>query len=146
VPAFTPPKHFHFLNAQIQTRADATLKKNETGRGGRMCALQSIRALCRNAVDAHAAGNGVNADFLLHQACTLARGLKSPVLEAKLLNIRAVMAAENRRTKAAQAFLSLAQAKVDAHIGQNNKLYAVISGNLRRVQLPAAAGDGPARG
>jgi hypothetical protein len=77
----------------------------------------------------------VNADFLLHQACVLAKGLHSPVLEAKLLNTRGVFAMANRRRQAAVAFLAQAQAKVDARIGRNNKLYAVISSNLRRAEL-----------
>jgi hypothetical protein len=78
----------------------------------------------------------VNADFLLHQACVLAEGLHSPVLEAKVLNTRGVIALANRRRKAALGFLARAQAKVDARIGRNNKLYAVISSNLRRAEMP----------
>jgi hypothetical protein len=100
-----------------------------------MCALQSIRRLCRSAVEAHEAGNGANADFLLHQACVLAEGLHSPVLEAKVLNTRGVIAMANRRRKAAVIFLAQAQAKVDARIGRSNKLYAVISNNLRRAEM-----------
>lgn len=103
-----------------------------------MCALKSIKALCKAGANAHAAGDPVNADFLLHQAYAQAKGLNSPVLEAKILNTMAVFAMEDKRSKAAIPLLVRALAKVDARIGRHNKLYSVISNNLLQAETAAA--------
>ena len=102
-----------------------------------MCALTSIRALCRAGADAHHAGNAVNAEFLLRQAYAQARALQSPVLEAKILNTMAVFAMEGHNPKKAVPLLIEAMAKVDARIGRKNKLYSVISSNLLQAEMAA---------
>ena len=102
-----------------------------------MCALRSIQELCRAGAEAHASGNAVNADFLLHQAYAQAKGLGSPVLEAKILNTIAVFAMEKKRAKTAVPLLTQAREKVRARIGINNKLYKVISGNLLQAEVAA---------
>ena len=107
-----------------------------------MCAVTSIRDLCRAGAAAHAAGDALNADFLLHQAYSQARGLQSPVLEAKILNTMAVFAMEGRRAKAAIPLLARAQARVEARIGRQNKLYSVISNNLLQAEVAAIKEDG----
>lgn len=108
-----------------------------------MCALKSIQALCRAGAEAHAAGDSMNGDFLLHQAYSQAKGLHSPVLEAKILNTMAVFAIEGKRAKTAVPLLARAQAKVDARIGRNNKLYTVISNNLLQAEVAAIAESVP---
>lgn len=105
-----------------------------------MCALKSIRALCRAGAEAHFAGNDVNAEFLLHQAYTQAKALNSPVLEAKILNTMAVFAMEGVRPKKAIPLLIKAMGKVDSRIGRKNKLYAVISSNLLQAEMAAITG------
>lgn len=102
-----------------------------------MCALKNIKALCKEGAEAHSRGESLNADFLLHQAYTHAKCLNSPVLEAKILNTMAAFAMEGKRSKAAVPLLTRALARVDARIGRNNKLYAVIANNL--LQAEAAA-------
>ena len=109
-----------------------------------MCALTSIRALCRAGAAAHAAGDRLNGDFLLHQAYSQARGLQSPVLEAKILNTMAVFAMEGRRPKAAIPLLTQAREKVYARIGRQNKLYSVISNNLLQAEVAAITESAPA--
>lgn len=99
-----------------------------------MCALKSIQALCLAGADAHASGDAMNADFLLHQAYAQAKRLNSPVLEAKILNTMAAFAMEDMRTDAAIPLLLQARDKVDAKLGQNNKLYTAIASNLRQAQ------------
>lgn len=102
-----------------------------------MCALKSIQALCRAGAEAHAAGNPMNGEFLLRQAYSQAKGLHSPVLEAKILNTMAVFAMEGKRAKAALPLLAQARANVDARIGRNNKLYTVIANNLLQAEVAA---------
>lgn len=99
-----------------------------------MCALKSIRALCQAGVKAHAEGDAANAEFILRQAYTRARVLNSPVLEAKILNTMAAFIMESRRAKTAVPLLLRALALVDARIGRSNKLYSVISDNLRQAE------------
>lgn len=99
-----------------------------------MCVLKSIRALCRAGAKAHAEGDEVNAEFLLRQACTQARVLNSPILEAKILNTMAVFAVEGRRAQTAMPLLARALALVDTRIGRTNKLYMVISNNLLQAE------------
>ncbi len=105
----------------------------------------SIKALCRAGAKAHEAGDAVNAEFLLHQAYAQARGLKSPVLEAKILNTMAVFAMEKKRSRQAIPLLAQAREKVEARIGRRNKLYAVIANNLRRAEASAVSEEAPAR-
>lgn len=95
-----------------------------------MCALKAIRNLCESGAQAHAAGDSLNAEFLLRQAYTQAGYLNSPVLEAKILNTLAVFAMENKRAASAVPLLAQAERKVAARIGTDNKLYAVIHRNL----------------
>ena len=105
-----------------------------------MCALKNIRSLCRAAAEAHAAGNTVNAEFMLRQAYTRAKAMNSPVLEAKILNTTAVFALEGGRAGDAVPLLIKALAKVDARIGRSNKLYTVISNNLLQAEVAAVSG------
>lgn len=104
-----------------------------------MCVLKEIRTLCRAGVEAHEAGDALNGDCLLHQACMLARDLKSPVLEAKILNTLGVFALTGRRAGKAIPLLVRARDKVRARIGVNNKLFTVIVNNLRQAEEAAAA-------
>jgi hypothetical protein len=100
-----------------------------------MCALKTIQALCRAGAEAHAAGDIMNADFLLHQAYSQAKGLQSPVLEAKILNTMGVFKMEGKQAKAAISLLTTARDKVEARIGKSNKLYTVISNNLLQAEV-----------
>lgn len=108
-----------------------------------MCALKSIRTLCRAGAKAHAEGDQVNAEFLLRQACTQARALNSPILEAKILNTMAVFAMEGRRAKTAMPLLVRARVLVDTCIGRTNKLYAVISNNLLQAEVARFSESAP---
>lgn len=99
-----------------------------------MCALKVIRELCQAGTAAQAAGDMLNADFFLHQAYARAKGLHSPVLEAKILNTMAVFAMADRRPGQAVPLLSEARDKVCARLGMDSKLYGIIEGNLRRAQ------------
>lgn len=105
-----------------------------------MCALKSIKELSAAAAKAHSAGDASNGDFLLLQAYTQARGLGSPVLEAKLLNTMAVFALEEKRAEKAIPLLSEAREKVRARIGTQNKLYEIICNNLSQARVAAALG------
>ena len=109
-----------------------------------MCALKTIQALCRAGAEAHAAGDSLNADFLLYQAYTQAKGLHSPILEAKILNTMGTFKMEGKQARAAVPLLTKAQAKVDARIGKNNKLYIVISNNLLQAEVAAIMESSPA--
>ena len=100
-----------------------------------MCALKVIQELCRAGAEAHAAGDTMNADFLLHQAYAQAKGLRSPVLEAKILNTMGVFKMEEKQPKDAVSLLTKARDKVEARIGKGNKLYKVISNNLLQAQV-----------
>ncbi len=100
--------------------------------------LKTNMELCRAGVAAHESGDAVNAQFHLHQARAWARGLKSPVLEAKILNTMAVFAMASQRPAKAVPILIEAREKVAARVGRSNNLYRVISNNL--VQAEAAAG------
>ena len=108
-----------------------------------MCALKSIRALCQAGAKAHAEGDAVNAEFLLRQACTQARALNSPILEAKILNTMAVFALEGRRAKTAVPLLIRALTLVDARVGRSNKLYTVISNNLLQAEVARVSESAP---
>ena len=109
-----------------------------------MCAVTSIRNLCAEAARMHEAGDFMGADFLLHQACAQAAGLGSPVLEAKILNTMAAFRVEGKRAKSAVPLLARAREKVDARIGRDNKLYAIISGNLFQAEVAAIMEAAPA--
>ena len=109
-----------------------------------MCAVTTIKELCAEASRLHAAGDFMGADFLLHQAYARARGLGSPVLEAKILNSMAAFRVEGKRAKTAVPLLAEAREKVDARIGRNNKLYAIISSNLIQAQVAAIMEAAPA--
>ncbi|CAK7059096.1 MAG: hypothetical protein DELT_01347 [Desulfovibrio sp.] len=100
-----------------------------------MCALKTIRELCDAGAKAHGAGDPLNGDFLLQQAYAQARGLNSPVLEAKILNTMGVFALEGKRAKKAVPLLSEAREKVRKRIGTQNKLYEVICSNLLQAQV-----------
>lgn len=102
-----------------------------------MCALKSIRQLCEAGAEAHGSGDALNADFFLRQARSQARGLNSPILEAKILNTMAVFALADGRADKAAPLLAEARQKVGDRIGTRNKLYSVISNNL--LQAEAAA-------
>ena len=110
-----------------------------------MCVLKDIRALCRAGAAAHAAGDALNADCLLQQAFGMARDLKSPVLEAKILNTLGVFALAGGRARAAVPLLAQARDKVKARIGDSNKLYAVIENNLRQAEEAAVSNAKHAR-
>ena len=104
-----------------------------------MCALKGIRELCRAGAEAHARGDDLNAEFLLRQAHAQAKGLKSPVLEAKILNTMAVFALEASRAAEAVPLLVLARDMVRGRIGQGNRLHTVISNNLVQAQRASNA-------
>ena len=105
-----------------------------------MCALKNIKELCDAGAKAHSAGDSLNGDFLLQQAYAQARGLNSPVLEAKILNTMAVFALEGKRAKKAVPLLSEAREKVKDRIGTKNKLYEIICRNLLQAQVAAVMG------
>lgn len=103
-----------------------------------MCVLKEIRTLCRAGAEAHEAGDALNGDCLLHQAFALARDLKSPVLEAKILNTLGVFALAGRRAARAVPLLARARDNVRARIGVDNKLFKVIENNLRQAEEAVA--------
>ena len=103
-----------------------------------MCALKTIKEFCRAGVAAHESGDALGAEFQLHQAYVWAKGLKSPVLEAKILNTMAVFAMADQRPANAVPMLREAREKVAARVGRSNKLYAVITNNL--IQAEATFG------
>ena len=86
----------------------------------------------------------MNADFLLHQAYSQAKGIGSPVLEAKILNTMGVFKMEGKQARRAVPLLSKAQAKIEGRIGKNNKLYAVIFSNLLQAEVAAVIEKTPA--
>jgi hypothetical protein len=98
-----------------------------------MCILRNIRELCEAGRRAYAGGNAANGEFMLLQARALAKGLNSPVLEAKILNAMAVFALEARHTEKAATLLLEAREKVKKKAGTENFLYKVISNNLREA-------------
>jgi len=102
-----------------------------------MCALKSIRQLCEAGAKAHGSGDALNADFFLRRACSQARGLNSPILEAKILNTMAVFALADGRAGKAVPLLTEARQKVSDRIGAKNKLYTVISNNLLQAETAA---------
>lgn len=110
-----------------------------------MCALKTIKTLCKEGAEAHSRGDSLNADFFLHQAYSHARFLNSPVLEAKILNTMAVFAMTGKRSKIAIPLLARALARVDARIGRSNKLYSVIENNLLQAEVAAIVEDAAAK-
>lgn len=105
-----------------------------------MCALKNIRELCEAGAKAHEKGDEINGDFLLRQAYSQARGLNSPVLEAKILNTMGVFALERKHAVKAVPLLAEAREKVKARVGTKNKLYEVICNNLMQAQVAAVVG------
>ncbi len=98
-----------------------------------MCALKSIRDLCRCGMAAAEKGDHEGANFLLRQALRQAGALSSPVLEAKILNSMGIVRLLQGRTADAAPFLTSALDKVERRAGKSNRLYAVIAANLSRA-------------
>jgi Flp pilus assembly protein TadD len=81
-----------------------------------------------------AEGDRAGGEFLLHQALLRAQGLKSPVLEAKILNNLGLIVSMSGRRDDAVRYLQTALDKITASIGSNNKLHRVVAGNLIQAE------------
>ena len=94
-----------------------------------MCAVKDVGALSRSGMSAFQAGQVGNAEFLLHQALMKAKQLKSPVLEAKILNnIGLVASLTGKKEKASEA-LSCALATLEQRV-TSGSLHTIICKNL----------------
>ncbi len=110
-----------------------------------MCALKSIRDLCRSGMGCVDRGDYLGGRFLLRQALRQAQALASPVLEAKILNSLGVACLLEGSSRDAAGYFARALERVESRAGKGNKLYAVIEGNLRRAETgdEDPAGPGP---
>ncbi len=98
-----------------------------------MCAVKVVGELNRNGMKAYEAGDVSGAEFLLHQALLRARGTKSAVLEAKILNNIGLIEILTGRKESAASHLRAALEKVRARVGGENKLHSVVRNNLERA-------------
>lgn len=94
-----------------------------------MCALKEVKRLCESGREAQERGGYMEADFYLFQALQYARGLKSPVLEAKILNTQGVFLIARGRPEESLPTFALALERTREKIGENNRLYEGITRN-----------------
>ncbi len=104
-----------------------------------VCRLRGIADLCRRGMEAFDEGRGAQADFYLYQALREARGLPSPVLEAKIMNNIGLLAALSGRREEAARMLSEALRRLETRV-RTGSLHAVILKNLNKVSGCAPEG------
>ena len=100
-----------------------------------MCAVKAVGQLSRTGMKAYEAGDVPGAEFFLHQALLRAKGMKSPVLEAKILNNIGLILVLSGRKGDAVGYLQSALEKVQDTVGCDNKLHTVLSKNLEQARI-----------